>query len=305
MADNRSYVSGKFFMEIDGVKVGFLKSVDGGGITAEVINEPAGPSYYVRKHIGQPKYEDFTIQIGFSMSKAVYEWIASSWTMNYQRKNGMITALDYNMAPKSARRFHNALITETTIPACDGSSKEPAYMTVKYAPEFTRYEKPSGGSSQYGEFGKMEQKIWLPSNFRLDVDGLDCTRVNKVDSFTVKQTAVTDDIGDARDYMKEPGKLEFPNIKVSLAEVTSEKWWAWHEDFVIRGNNGPTNEKTATLTMLSPNREDELCVLTFKNMGIFKLSADKAEANADQIKRVTAELYCEEMTFEYKKHVVG
>ena len=38
----RSYVSGNYFLALDGVKCGFVKSVDGGGITAEVINEPAG-----------------------------------------------------------------------------------------------------------------------------------------------------------------------------------------------------------------------------------------------------------------------
>ena len=56
------------------------------------------------------------------------------------------------------------------------------------------------------------QKQFLPSNFRLEIDGLDCTKVSKIDSFTVKQPIQTDDIGDKRDYKKEPGKLEFPNL---------------------------------------------------------------------------------------------
>src|SRR5688572_26710063 len=191
MAD-RAYVAGNFFFAMDGIKCGFVKSVDGGAITAEVISEPSGPNYFVKKHIGTPKYEDFTLQIGFSMSKAVYDWIAASWAMNYQRKNGAIIACDYKLDAKSQREFFNALIVETGIPACDGSSKEAAYLTLKFAPEYTRMTKASGKAT--GETGKALQKLWLPANFRLSIDGLDCTKVSKIDAFTVKQTAVTDDI---------------------------------------------------------------------------------------------------------------
>jgi hypothetical protein len=301
----RSYVAGNSFLTLDGVKAGFLKSVDGGGVTAEVINEPAGKNYYTKKHIGQPKYEDFTIQVGFSMSKVCYSWIQQSWSMNYQRMNGSIVALDYTLQPVSEREFKQALITETTIPAMDGSSKEPAYITLKFAPEITRMVKASGNKKDYGELGKGEQKVWLPSNFKLEIAGLDCTKVNKIDSFTVKQTAVTDDIGAARDYLKEPGKLEFPNLKITLAETTAQSWIAWHEDFVIKGNNDETREKSGTLSLLSPNRQDVLAQIKFYNMGIFRLQPEKAEANADTIKRVQVELYVERMEFIYKNAIAS
>lgn len=302
MAD-RSYVAGNFFLNLDGVKTGFLKSVDGGGILGDVVSESSGASYYTKKHIGNVKYEDINIQIGFSMTKAIYDWIAASWMMNYQRKNGAVVACDYKLDAKTQREFFNALITETTLPACDGSSKEPAYLTIKFAPEYTRYSKASGKAT--GEYGKNEQKMWLPSNFRLEIDGLDCSKVNKVDSFTIKQTVQQDAIGDARDYAIEPGKLEFPNLKISMAEVTSDSWWQWHKDFVIDGNNDESREKSGRLVFLSPNRQTELAEVKFSNLGIFKINADKAEANNDSIKRVSAELYCEKMEFNYLANVIG
>jgi phage tail-like protein len=303
MGDVRSYVAGNFFLNLDGVKTGFLKSVDGGGIVGDVVSEASGASYYTKKHIGNVKYEDININIGFSMTKAIYDWIAASWQMNYQRKNGAIVACDYKLDAKTQREFFNALITETTIPAADGASKEPAYLSIKFAPEYTRYSKASGKAA--GEYGKNEQKMWLPSNFRLEVDGLDCTKVNKVDSFTIKQTVQQDALGDARDYAIEPGKLEFPNLKITLAEVASDSWWQWHKDFVIDGNNDESREKGGRLVFLSPNRQIELAEVKFSNLGIFKINADKAEANADTIKRVSAELYCEKMEFNYLARVIG
>lgn len=296
-AADRSFVSGNFALALDNVNCGFVKSVAGGGISAVVINEPAGPDYLVKKHIGQPRYEDFSMEIGFSMTKGIYDWIAASWSGNYLRKTGTLTACDYEMKPTSEREFVNALITETTIPACDGASKEPAYLTVKFAPEYTRKVAP--GTSRPAADNKVEQKMWLPANFVLQIDGLDCRGVTKVDSFTVKQTAVTDDIGDARDYAKEPGKLDFPNLRITLTENSAAAWEKWHEDFVIIGNNDEGFEKNGCLIFLSPNRKNEIARIELKNLGIFKLDQMKGEANADHVRRVTVELYCEKMVFSY------
>jgi hypothetical protein len=294
--DNRSYVGGNFMFELDGVKCGFLKSVGGGAISATVVNEPTGPDLFVKKHIALPKFEDFELGIGFSMSKPVYEWIQASWKQNFMRKNGAVISADRNMNARSVREFTSALITEVGIPTCDGSSKDPAYVTVKLAPEDIVFKDGSGKIA--GEIdGK--QKDWLPSNFRLEIPGLDCSRVNKVDGFTIKQTAVDDDIGDG-DGGKEPGKLEFPGIRVYLAEAASQTWIDYFESFVIRGNNTEDQEKNGTLVFLSPNRERELVRINFFNMGIHKFGPEKSEANDDKIKRVSAELYVERMELDYK-----
>jgi phage tail-like protein len=299
-ADNRSYVSGNYMLELDGVKCGFVKSVSGGAISAEVINEPSGPDYFVKKHIGQPKYEDITLQIGMNMNKSVYEWIASIMTMNYQRKNGAIIYCDYNLNATKRLEFNNALITEVTFPACDGANKEPAYITLKIAPEYIRNTAASGKLT--GGYGKIDQKVWLPSNFRFNIDNLGTAnnKVNKVEAITIKQTVVTDDIGDARDYLKEPGKLEFPNIVITVAEVTAQPLVDWHKSFVIEGNNDELQERSGYLELLSPNRQQVFIRLDFKNVGIFRQVPDKIEANADAIKRLKAEFYCERMMMQYK-----
>jgi hypothetical protein len=293
----RSYVSGNFFLTLNGVKTGVIKSVDGGGISAEVINEPQGPNYFTKKRIGQPKYEDFAIQVGFSNGKQLYDWIQQTWNMARPRVSGSIISADYNWDAKSERQFTNALLTETTIPAMDGTSKEPAYITLKFAPEFIRSVKASGKLTAE----KMEQKIFLPSNFRLQIDGLDCSKVTKIESFTVKQGVASKDIGSARDSQKEPGKLEFPNLKITIAETAAQSFIDWHENFVIKGNNNDSKEKNGSLTLLSTNRQTEFAKIEFFNMGIFRIQPDKAQANADQIKRLTVELYVEKMTFQYKK----
>jgi hypothetical protein len=295
----RSFVAGNFLLRLDGVDAGFVKSIDGGAIHAEVINEPAGQSFFVKKHIGAPKYEDFAIQIGWWMGKGLYDWIAASWKMNYTRKNGSIVNYDVNLEARSEREFFNAVITEVQIPAMDGASKDQAYMTVKFAPEFIRAKKASGKATMPPV--KAAQEMWLASNFRLEIDGLDCTKVNAIDAFTVKQTAVRDDIGDARDFAKEPGRLEFPNLTITLAETAASTWHAWFEEFVVNGINDDGHEKNGSLMFLSPNRQSELGRVNFFNLGIFKLAPAKVDAAIEKIPRVTAELYCERMELQMTK----
>jgi hypothetical protein len=302
---SRTYVSGNFFLTLEGASCGFVKSVDGGAISAEVISEPIGPAGFAKKHVGQPKYEEFTLQVGFSMASPVYDWIQKSWTLKVNPVAGSVVALDTQLAAKSERQFSHALITETTIPAMDGSSKEPAYMTIKFAPESTRTVEPAT-SKVPGELGKNEQKVFLPANFTLEIEGLDCSKVNKIDSFTVRQTVVTAAIGEARDSAKSPSRLEFPNLKIHLAEVAAKTWTDWHRTFVIEGRNDEKQEKSGTLTLLGTDAEKTVVAkIKFYNMGICSLKPEKAEANADQIRRVEAELYVERMEFVPRSLVIG
>lgn len=286
----RSFVSGNFALELDGVMSGLLKSVEGGNAVADVVQEKQ-IDYFARKHISNVRYEEFTLQMGFSMSKAVYDWVAASWKGNGQRHDGAIDAADFNLDIKGQRQFFQALVTEFTIPACDASSKDPGYLTLKFSPETARSVKAGGKLAA----PSSKQKQWLPANFKLAVDGLDATKVNKIDSFTIKQSIVIGEIGDERDFQREPGKLEFPNLAITLAETSAQSWLDWFEDFVINGNSGQSDEKNGSLTFLASNLKDELGTINFFNLGIFKLAPEKAESNSDSIRRLKAELYCERM----------
>ena len=87
--------------------------------------------------------------------------------------------------------------------------------------------------------------------------------------------------------------------------MTAKGWYDWHNDFVIKGNNDSSKEKNGVITFLSPNRSVELARIELGHLGIYRIEADKAEANADQIKRVVAYLYCESMSFSYVNKVIA
>jgi hypothetical protein len=235
------------------------------------------------------KYNDFTVQLGLGMSKPMYQWIKASFDNKVARKDGAIIAADFNIKAKSERSFQNALITEIGFPALDAAAKDPAFLTVKFAPELTVDKVESVQLNAK----PSNQKLFLPSNFRISIGDLPTTKVSKVDAFTVKQ-GFTESTG----LTLEPTKIEFPNLVVTMAE--SQEWSAWFDDFVIKGNNGQDKELTGKIEFLSPDLSRTLLRLSLAGVGIFHLAPVLPEPNDQTIRRIKVELYCEQMVFEFR-----
>lgn len=293
----RSYTAGRFACDIDGQIVGFVKSVSGGNIKGEVATHQLGPENIQKKHLATIVHEPFTVEFGMGMSKGFYEWIAQSFRKSHITKNGSIIAADFDYYSQSIREFYNAQITEVTVPALDGSSKEPAYMTLKFEPERIRYLKGDGNQIQ-GQIGPSTKK-WLCSNFRLELGDLPCERVAKIDSFTWKQSVIKDEVGSFREPTKHPAKVEVPNLKLTISMADVEPWQAWHESFVIQGACSEADEIDGSITFLGPDMSEELARIDLFHCGIISMQAAKSEANKEEVARFEVEMYVEEMAFEY------
>jgi phage tail-like protein len=296
----RAYSSGKFILELDGREAGWLASVEGGGATGDVVADKLGGDSIQRKHIGGVKYEDITLELSYGMSNAFYDWLNATFQQKPARKSGSIIFVDSKWAEVSRLEFRNALITEIGFPALDAASKDAAKMTVKLTPESTKNNRKGAGQSIPPL--PAAQKKWVASNFRLTIGGLETasSRVSKIDAFTIKQNVFQHEIGEQRDSQLEPAGLEIPNLSVRLAESQSDQFAAWHEDFVIKGNNGQAMEKAGTLQCLSTDFKTALFTLSFNGLGIFKLTPDKMEANSEAVRKVNAEMYCESINFKYQ-----
>lgn len=288
-----SYTAGKFAIELDGVMAGWVQSADGGSAVAEVVVEQLAQGLVSpKKHIGNVKYADISINCGTGMSKGFYQWIKSSFDGKASHHNGnIVTEMQHNQV-KYTMDFFNALITEIGFPALDAASKDAAKMTIKFSPETTRFKAGTASAPQ-----PATTWPWLVSRFILEIDGLDCTRVNKIEALVVKQSFVESLIGDAGVYHKEPTSLEIPDLVVSMPESAAGTFQSWFDDFVIKGNNGDNMEKSGSLSWMTTDGKLVLGVLEFSHLGIFKLAPDTTQA--DGIRRVKAEMYCESMAFDF------
>lgn len=305
--NKRAFGQGKYGLELDNVKAGWVSEVDGGHAVADVVTEKLGGDHLAKKHIGNVKYEEISFKCGTGMSKALYEWIDTGFNQTHNqegkgRQNGAMVFADYDYQELSRLNFFFAILTELGMPALDAASKDAAKMTLKFKPEYTRKVLAQGGklTGSYGIDAK-KQKQWLPANFRLRIDGLDepCTRVNKIEALTIKQKVTENAVGEMRDYEQEATSVEVPNLVITLAESHAKPLYDWHEDFVIKGNCTEDKEKGGTLEYLAADLKTVLFTLTFKNLGVFKVAPDKMEAGAEGVRRIKAEMYCEDVRFSY------
>src|SRR6266568_81890 len=186
----------------------------------------------------------------------------------------------------------DALITEVGFPACDAASKDAAKMTIKFSPETTRMSTRTGASAggvYSGGLKAQVQKKWLPANFRLQIAGLEaaCTRVNKIEAIVVKQVASAG-----------APRWQVSNLVVTLPERDADLFSKWHEESV-KGGAGAGKETGGTLVYLTPDLKEHIFTLTFRGLGISKVIPEKVEAGSENIRRVKAEMYCQDIAFAH------
>jgi len=290
----RAYTSGHFQLAIDGhVTSAYLKTVEGGYVRTNVVDEPIGPEVNRIKHTAVAEIEPFTCDCGISGLGDVLRWIQSSWRKKFNRRSGQITHADFNLKSTFEHEFYDALIQETTFPALDGSAREAAFMKIKFLPENVVVRKMNNGAAVQANIG-TKQKLWTPSAFRFSIDGIDEMKyVNKVDSFTIKQGVKKLWVGQERLPQIEPTKLEFPNITGTIALEFADKLLEWYQKAVVEGS-----QKSGAIEFLDPTRTKTLFAVNLYEVGIQHLQVIGSTANQDTIKRVKFELFCGRMDLD-------
>lgn len=294
MPGQRSFAASRFLLELDGVQCGFVRAVEGGALKAEVVKEPPASGTFVKKHLGAAGVEPLELQLDLSLDKTVYAWIDDAWSGKPRRRGAAIVETDVNFVALRRREFDHPLLSAVTFPALDGASKDAAFLTFEVDAETVRMLKASGKAVK--PLG-AKAKVWLRSNFRLEIGGLDCKLVSRIESFTVRSAVAPAATGEERVRRIQAGAIDFPNLRVTLAESSAKSWYDWQQTFVVDGKNDDQQEKSGKVVLLAANLKDVLGEIRFFNLGLFRLAQAK-QGPADAVKRVVADLYCERMEFD-------
>ncbi|MBA3457368.1 MAG: phage tail protein [Deltaproteobacteria bacterium] len=299
-ATKRPYSTGHFELSIDGhVSTAYLKSVDGGNIKGQTIEEAMGGTNARIKHMSGFDIEPMTIDFGISGAGDVLKWIQSSWDRDWGRRSGQITHGNFEFTSTFEHEFRDALIMETTFPTLDGASKEAAYLKLKIQPEVVIFKKGSGRSISANLGSK--QKSWMPSAFRLYLDDLDELKyTNKIEGFSIKQGVKKLKTGEERFAEIEPTKIEYPNLVGTIALEYADKLQIWAEKVLKKGWADPKAQKTGRLEFLDPTRTKVLFQINLFEVGLHDFKILQSTANADQIKRAKFDLHVGQMKLDGK-----
>src|SRR5690349_19170443 len=91
----RAYAAAHFGLELGSGSdkdVGLVRSIEGGGVSAEVMTYQFGENYDVWRQLGKPKYEDIKVQVGMAASEGFYTWMSEFFSGKGTRKSGAIVA---------------------------------------------------------------------------------------------------------------------------------------------------------------------------------------------------------------------
>jgi len=316
---NEPYSAAQFVLELGETKkkVGFCRSVEGGGTKADILTYrqvQQGQWAFARQLAAKPKFEDIKIQVGMSMSESFYEWIEAFFRGNVMRKSGAIVSGDFHYRERYRREFFDGLISEVAIPKLDGSDRNAAYMGVTIVPEAMEYK--AGDNSRLDqEIGNESQKLWTPNNFSFTFEGFDdaLKRVTRIDGFTIKQQILEYHAGSGQGgrgivhtgpgVIRVPGMIEFPNISVYLPEVDAGPLVDHFTRYGIR-HQAAQERRTGELEFRSHNGET-LCSITIDGMDIASIVPDRADSTSHDVKHVKIEFACERMNFQYGARATG
>jgi len=264
MADERSYANGRFVLDVDGWRVGFVKKVSGWAMEADVVSHDMGPSNIQKKNVANIKWTPLKCTFGIGMGKGMADWIKAAFDMSFLTKTATLTSGDFNYKAMSEVTGTGGLITSFTCPKLEGSSKDAAYFELESEWETVRYAKPAPNDIR-GDIAP-KQKAWLCSNFRVEIGNLPTNRVSSVDSWTWKCGVVADQIGTNREATKHPTKLTVPDIKLTISSADQKPWQEFAKKWFIDGHHLEGDELNGRIVFLDPNMKDELGEVVLHNV---------------------------------------
>jgi hypothetical protein len=278
----------KSALAFEGAYVGWLTSAAGGTARANVDADQNSLDLFVRKRVSSIGYENILIGCGTGMSTSFYEWIATMMTAGFSRKSGVLDTVAHSNQIVSRLGFSNALVTSLASPALDVTSKDPAELTVTITPEATERQ----AAPPTGVFLPASQNACMKANFRLQIEGLDCSKVRTVGPIQVYRVAESS--GE-----RAVPKLGVSNIELTFAESSAKGFYDWFEDFAIRGHNGRENLKSGTIQLLSRDLQQTFFTFELRNLGILEVSLERPGQVEDHIGLLRALLYFEQIKFSY------
>jgi hypothetical protein len=248
----------KFAVAIDGTVVAAQNAV-GGLVKADVSTMFSGAGGPPKRQISSFAYTNLAFQVGLDVGAPMLNWINAALKGAPVTKSGTLIELDVQNRAKSYLDFTNAAIADFVVPGFDGSSKTPNTFTLEVSIAKSMFRAGDDAPIQ----SSFQAKPFLPSNFRLNIDGLPTTRVRLIAPIS---------------FRRGTGGIAPTDLVVTFASTDVAPWREWVDDFIVKGNNGQGKEKQGSIEVMAANLSDVLASLALRQIGIRELVPDDTSA---------------------------
>jgi hypothetical protein len=271
-----------YVVTVDGESAGFALDAFGGNLKG-IVQVHGEVDRHTKKHLRSSSYEPIVLSMAADLPDAMSAWVQDSWTHPGEAAHdGTIGAADFEGHIRESLDFEDADLTQVTFPSFDVSERNEGQLALEIAPGRT----VRGDGSGITLPRPRRRRAWVPSNFALELDGLDTSHVMRIESFTVRLPT------DGRT------PVDFPNLVVTLPRAYASTWTAWADSFI--GANRPSSaaEISGELRLLGPDLRTVIATIRLDHVGIVRVSQTPASSRPEgAIATVTAELYVEGMQY--------
>jgi hypothetical protein len=245
----------RFELQCGGTLAGYTNSVEGGGYGGELVKMDPSSYHLQSMTVAGLNYEPFKCEIALGMSAEMQAWICASIEQRrptYQSGHLVIG----NTAGEGvvSADFEDALIKEIGFPDCDAENQKSAgFCKITFEPTFCEWN-PAKGYKLNAPLASAA-KDYIPSNFRCEIQGLDCATVTKISGFTFKQEVVKNSTGSRMYAEKIPGKPEIPQfqLEVSVNEDNMHTFLRWVREHLQQGMRDEGRNLVGSLEYLGPD----------------------------------------------------
>ncbi len=230
-------------LELDGVFCGYL-------LTSDLTQTPGKASEVVTFH-------------PTAMSSAFYTTWLSAF-LNGQRfpRNLQVLQVGPGGKVQSAAAFLSVLPQQVDLPALDATSKESLKWTVRFSAPTVGLTTPT--NKVQGPISRRSPA--LADNFRVAIDGIDTSRVFKVEAMTIKPPT-SGGVGPER------------QTNVAVSNLVLYISVGFEQPFRLWMANSPTQVKSGSLTFLKPNLQAPWGTLALHGLVIKKVETVSTAAS--------------------------
>jgi hypothetical protein len=167
----------RILLQVGDQAAGVARSFRGLDVEAEIATGVLGAGRMPKKHVANVRWTPGVAAVSGDMGAGLHTWIAEALENGSATRSGSVAGVDPAAGTASwSLAYAGARLSAVTFPALDASSKDPALMTVEFAPREVRWDVGGGAAAS----ALQKSKTWLSGNFRVEVGALPGKRVLRV-----------------------------------------------------------------------------------------------------------------------------
>ena len=205
---------------------------------------------------------------GSGSAPFLLDWIKDFINATPSRRSGYVFSISPRDEPTSQTFFSRAAVAEVTLPPLDVASRDPLFVTLKFRAEKLEPQPLAGTVPLPRRDYEAASRKWPASGFRFRIDGVEATRVTRIEELAFKQSPTTAPL--------------LPRLVVTLAESDAKGLSQWHDAVVGKRQEG--GPRIVTLELLAGGRP--YMTLRFDGVVITKMES----VGAAPARRMRAEM---------------